>query len=379
MVRPYTFSIMVLLALGLLNTVGAMPFNSMPIILGSLSDSFSLEASQMGLVGSSTFVGYLLGALLSLAWIERLSWRIAAMVAVLLTAGGYSLTTLVPESLLYPTWAVIGFGASSLACLAIRITAEFKNKEQAFGYRTGIELVVTSILLLILPPLIIANWQYNGAALFIAAVALLLGASALLIPPHGNVEHDEQAKQQYSYGPALIALIVVFIFFMGESGLWAFLERVGKDKAVEPTQMGLIFGLLKVVGAVTALASGWIGDRFGIYFSHIVTFVTIFLGMALLAFSDGFITYALGAWLWEVGYTVGFVYLCATVAVLDRSKRIVVLIPIALALGGILGPGIAGFLKESGGYEAIYVMAIICALIPLLVYSLGLGRIQRAV
>ena len=52
-----------MLAASVASTIGGLPFNSLPVMLGSLADSFNLPPAAVGLIGSVCFGGYLLGTL----------------------------------------------------------------------------------------------------------------------------------------------------------------------------------------------------------------------------------------------------------------------------------------------------------------------------
>ena len=60
-----------------------------------------------------------------------------------------------------------------------KLIPDLPNKVQAFGTRQGVELSVTAAVLFGLPPLVIAQYQYPGAALALAGVVAVLGAGWL--------------------------------------------------------------------------------------------------------------------------------------------------------------------------------------------------------
>ena len=52
-----------MLSASIASTIGGLPFNSLPVMLGSIADSFALDPRAVGLMGSICFVGYLVGTL----------------------------------------------------------------------------------------------------------------------------------------------------------------------------------------------------------------------------------------------------------------------------------------------------------------------------
>lgn len=149
-----------LLAASLTSTIGGLPFNTLPVLLGSLADSFQLPPAQIGLMGSICFGGYLLGTLGAPIWMNRLNWRWLTAVGAVCTALCFALSAMVQAlPLLYVSWACIGFFASTMTCLGMRVLADLPDKERAFGVRQGVELAVTAAVLFALPPLLIAPYR----------------------------------------------------------------------------------------------------------------------------------------------------------------------------------------------------------------------------
>ena len=142
-----------MLAASLASTIGGLPFNALPVMLGSLADSFALAPAAVGLMGSICFAGYLLGTLGAPFWINRLNWRVLTLVSALCTAGSFALSSQVKDlTTLYAVWALIGFFSSTMTCLGLRILSDLPDKVRAVGVRQGVELSVTAAVLFALPP-----------------------------------------------------------------------------------------------------------------------------------------------------------------------------------------------------------------------------------
>ena len=88
------------------------------------------------------------------------------VISALGTAVSFALSSqVVNVQLLFVIWALVGFFASTMTCLGMRILSDLPNKVRAFGIRQGVELSVTAAVLFALPPLVIAYFKYPGAAL----------------------------------------------------------------------------------------------------------------------------------------------------------------------------------------------------------------------
>ncbi len=362
--------LIVIAAASIASTIGGLPFNSLPVMLGSLADSFGLPAQTVGLIGSTCFAGYLIGTLGAPIWMNRLDWRVLTVVSAAGTALAFAASAAVQHvQFLYVTWAAIGFFASTMTCLGMRVLSDLPNKVRAYGVRQGTELAITAAVLFALPPLVIAFWSYPGAALALAAVVALLGISAFWVPRHALASPViAQARGRLPLA-SVLALVVFFCFLVGNIGLWAFLARMGTDLKIAPTETGLVFAVLKLLGGTAAFAVAIVGDRLGERLPYVLVLGGLGLGLGLLAVADCFLPYALGAWIWEFSFTCGCVFQTAAIARSDPSGRAVVLVPAVFAFSSMVGPGLAGNLLSNGGFGPLLMLALASSVVPLLAYS----------
>lgn len=361
-----------ILSASLASTIGGLPFNVLPVMLGSLADSFKLDAQTTGLIGSICFAGYLVGTLGAPFWMNRVNWRVLTIVSAVGTAASFALSSQVSTlELLFVVWALIGFFASTMTCLGMRILSDLPDKVRAFGTRQGVELSVTATVLFALPPLIISEYKYPGAALSLAAVVAVLGLSAFWVPTGAqtNEEASPGAAATGAYLPAAAwqSLGLFFIFLVGNIGLWAFLERIGSSLQIVPAEMGIVFAVLKLLGGVAAFFTAAVGERVGPTRAAWWVVGAVGAGLILLQTASAFIGFALGAWIWEFAFTCGCVFHAASIARSDTSGRAVMLVPAVFALSSMAGPGLAGQIVANGNYLGLLAFALASTLLPALV------------
>ena len=361
-----------ILSASLASTIGGLPFNVLPVMLGSLADSFKLDAQTTGLIGSICFAGYLVGTLGAPFWMNRVNWRVLTIVSAVGTAASFALSSQVSTlELLFVVWALIGFFASTMTCLGMRILSDLPDKVRAFGTRQGVELSVTAAVLFALPPLIISEYKYPGAALSLAAVVAVLGLSAFWVPTGAqtNEEASPGAAATGAYLPAAAwqSLGLFFIFLVGNIGLWAFLERIGSSLQIAPAEMGIVFAVLKLLGGVAAFFTAAVGERVGPTRAAWWVVGAVGAGLILLQTASAFIGFALGAWIWEFAFTCGCVFHAASIARSDASGRAVMLVPAVFALSSMAGPGLAGQIVANGNYLGLLGFALASTLLPALV------------
>lgn len=370
-----------LIAASVASSIGGLPFNTLPILLGAFADQLALGPADLGSLGSACTGGYLLSTLLGPLWVDRVPWRIATIVAAVGTAAALWWSANVAAAPLVPL-AAFGFAAGLMHSLGMRMVGEAANKERAFGLRLLTELVIVAALLFFLP-IVIASAAIRGGMGLLAIAVLVMAISAFFIP-RGPATSDAQTASADSASASRVdaigwfALGIFVLFACGQVALWVFVERIGRSIDVSAAEMGSVFAVLKVIGGASAALVALLGDRLGNRLPHLLGLLLISLGVALLALRTSFWVYAFGAWIWEGAFTMCCVYQTAAVARLDRSNKLVVLVPAAFAISAFIGPELAGRLAEANGFAPLFGLAIGCAAIPALAYWLFAHRMTTA-
>lgn len=371
-------SLALILAASFASTIGGLPFNSLPILLGSLADTFGLAPEQIGLLGSICFAGYLVGTLSSVLVINRFCWRNLTMTCALASVALLLLSSVSGAQWQMPLWAMIGFFAAMMTCLGLKIIGQMLNKERALGIRQGTELGVTALVLFALPAFVISQFGYAGAAISLSVIIIVLSISVLWLPKDSHLEHDNEGLRTQIDIPfgAWLALAVFLIFATGNIALWAFLERMGNGIELSPAQLGIVFAVLKLLGGAAAFSVAIIGDKLGLRKPYVIILSVLALGLYLIWLSlsqasNQFVLFAMGAWIWEVAFTWGCVFQTAAVARLDPKGRAIMLIPAAFGVSAMVGPALGGWLVATSYQHVLWlalassVVAVICFMGPL--------------
>jgi len=360
-----------LLAASIASSIGGLPFNTLPLLIGGFADSLQLGAAALGVLGSACTGGYLVSTLFGPLWVERANWQIATIVASIFCAAALALSGH-SNGTPYMSMAVFGFAAGLMHSLGMRMVGEMANKERVFGVRLLTELVLVSLLLMLFP-IVVARHGLPGGLTLLAGAVLMMALSAGALPRGPVLRQDAHVAasrvDRARMASGLYALGIFVLFACGQVALWLFIERIGRERGTTAEQLGLLFSVLKIVGGASAAFVALLGSRMGQRLPHWLVLGGIVVGVALLAQRDSFAVFAGGAWLWEAAFTIGCVYQTAAIARLDASRRLIVLIPAAFAVSAFVGPALGGYLVERIGFAALFAVAVMCAIVPAIAYT----------
>jgi predicted MFS family arabinose efflux permease len=372
-----------ILAASFASTIGGLPFNSLPILLGSLADSFGFEVQAIGMLGSICFAGYLLGTLSSVVIISRFCLRKLTVTCAVFSVILLLFSSVSDATWQMPLWAFIGYFAALMTCLGLRIIGQMINKERALGVRQGIELGVTAIVLFLLPAYVTTQFGYTGTAVSLSLIILVLSISVFWLPKNTHLDMTDSSIKTQLHIPlgAWLGLAVFLIFATGNIALWAFLERMGNSIELAPAEIGVVFAVLKLLGGAAAFSVALVGSRLGLQKPYLIVVIVLTIGLYLiwLSLSGGanqFTLFAIGTWIWEVAFTWGCVFQTAAIARLDPKGRAIMLIPAAFGVSAMIGPALGGWLATTG-YDSILVLAFATTVVAVIFFIGPLAIRQR--
>jgi len=359
----------VLASASLVSAAAALLFNVMPALLTAAATRFHLDAGQIGVVGSSYLAGFALVAVFSNQWIGRFNWRALVGGATAVSVVSLAACGLVASYQgLLATLVVAGASLGVLYTLCIAVISEHHRPDPAFGVKLTFEVALGGVALVLLTGFAIPRWGFSGAAFALAAtvaVAALAGlagfpARRALTPPAERFTMKGSrvgAAALLRDWPSWTGLAGLFVSFAGLSALWAFLTELAPTFGVGDKAASNAFMIALVVSGAAGIAAAVMGDRFGRARPLAAALVLAIAGAAALQWGHGFPGYlvgvvlAVGLWNFPMAYQMGMI------ATADERGHVAVLMPAALALGGALGPVLAGaLLSHASGYTPLYAL-----------------------
>jgi len=359
----------VLASASAVSAAAALLFNLMPALLASAASRFGFNDNQLGVVGSSYLAGFALVATTSNLWIDRLNWRVLVAAATVLSVASLAGGALVHSyGALLAVLVAAGAGLGILYTICIAVVSENHRPDQAFGIKLTGEVFLAVVGLLVLTTGITARWGFPGAIVTLAALvgaAVLCGLPGLprgraLLPPERRFMMTRRAG---GTAPLLrdwapwLGLSALFVSFAGLSALWAFISQLAPTFGVSAQAADNALTATLVVSGAAGLAAAFIGDKLGRAKPLAVGMLLAIGGAAALALGHGYGAYltgvvlAGGVWNFPMAYQMGMI------ASADGRGSVAVLMPAALAVGGALGPLLAGsLLAGTHGYMPLYAL-----------------------
>lgn len=354
---------------------------SAPITLGVIIDELGATAETAGVIETLEIIGTALAALVLSPFINRISWRTLAIVGSLIGATA-QLLSIYPGDFVVFTFLrmTAGIGSGCVLAATTAVIATSSNPDSYFGKAFAIQNFMFAILLSLLP-----FATFMGKLSYFSSLGFLLLILALLFIkfPKNIIDHDlsgcssEKASVNNTtinwFRTSLLACIF-FLFYMITSGVYTYMERIGKEIGIAPENIGFYLGLCNLTGVLGAAATGWAASRFSRLYPMSVGMLITGLACMLVAYADSEIIFLLSSAIF--GFLILFVsaYLMGMSSAIDPSGRISVAAYGILQISYSMGPAIYGKLVSLlGSYPAIGVPSFIglglasLLLLPLLI------------
>jgi predicted MFS family arabinose efflux permease len=365
-----------------MSTAGAIVYLISPVLVGSAMDSIGLSSDQAGLLIASYFAGYTLVTMSAVVWLYRVNMRttawISSLVFVVGLLGAANQTSLTGSLI---TMFIAGTGAGMLYGMSITIVGQSDDPDRYFGFALASQLLLGSVLLFAGPAWIGPNWGYTGiliaTAAFVALTSVAISWTPIAIAEGPVSPSGERLRVPTSL--VLASIVAVLIWFVGYSGIYAFVERIGVDSGLNGQQIGLVLSLTIITGMTGALGAASLGDRYGKIKPHIAGGLGAVITIVLLHSQTNLMSYAVAIIFLTLSLNFWLAYMLGAVAAIDTSGRFAVLTTAALGVGATLGPAIAGGLITDSNFLPMFMFTGTAIAAGLLVIVSVLQRVAPQV
>ena len=352
--------------------LGAIFYNILPLYVGATQDSFQLSNIEAGTLGTAFFAGYNIATFSAFFWIQKVNWRNATALWLLVTMIGLSLGLMAKNFYsLLTTVFISGLGFSALYGLGTRILADTTDPSRWYGIKVAVEVIPGAFLHLTLPSTLLPIMGVSGVIWGMIIMVFVLSVGLITMPSSGADTSDQMREQATKNAPASrsalihvwIALICTCIYFGAASAIWSFLERMGSTGGLSQVDIGNTLALTLVFASLGSLVTGWLGSSMGNVKPFLISIFVLVISLALLGTFDTAQSFSVGACLFSFAFGVGVPFAVAEVAKRDPDGRFVMLSVTAIGIGAMIGPVIGGALISDEDYTQLCISVFFMMLV----------------
>ncbi len=345
-----------ILAAILLAKAAIATFSIAPFLLGSYVDYVGLSTRQASQILSvEIFSIAIANVCAALFWIHKVrcrTWAIRLLLLLIVLnivciyAGNFS-TLLALRS-------VVGFTEGSLLGIGFGLLSASRRPDRSFGLMFAVSLTVGAINVKILPLYLEtagATGLFFNLALY--AVAALLCSQWITrdrindMDPHSVTTSDTApmvGKTGFPTVALVFLLIANYVYFIGQGGIWSFLERWGLQQGLDLSGIATALSLSLIGGVCGGLTAAWLDIRLGRLLPLSSAIILAIGSILLLMYTDGFIYFVIAAFIYNFVNNFGHPYILGLASSIDKSSRLTVLSGALHTGGQATGPFIIGML-----------------------------------
>lgn len=359
-------------AVGLGTFLGILPNNIIPFQIGVVIESLGFSEIESGILGTIEIATIALTTMLLFAVVARVSRVKMAYIGVLIAAISQCSCAYISDfNLLALMRITTGLGLGLVYAAVTSAAASANSPDRIYGIATAITLGLAVPLYPLMGA--VGEWWGHYGFFWAAGIIVVVTMPSFKWLKYSPVKSPDSlvAKPSHKYSAVMLSIIVV-LFNLGLSPVWAFIERVGSQLGLRGDEIGLLLSLEGISGMLGAITASWCANRHGRKFPLILAFILCAISSTMAMSGWGVITYVLGAIIYGYIFTFVYPFLLAIGATIDPSGRLCTGL---VGLGAIIfamGPTIGGFLASIGSYQLIGSFStVVCTVVIFLLFYNG--------
>ncbi len=276
---------------------------------------------------------------------------------------------------------ITGIGAGLISAAGTAAAASSRQPERVFAIITVLHNIILSAEFKIIP-YVKTETDPTGAYLMMAAVGVAsLPLCRWLLPPRKSDADEGGLVTLLLSAPnrmfAVVVMIGLFAFEVGQSGLFTFLDQIGIQAELDADQRGTVLSVTSFMGMAGGVLAAWLGTRFGrVWPISIGLGLNVVAAAGLAVFESSFAYSALNL-LWAFAYNFLLPYLMGALARLDDRGRWAVAGDSFYNGGAVPGPWIAAVLVQDGGMLPLAGWVLVTGGICLVLITGALRRFEK--
>lgn len=359
-------------------TINNLVYNTLPIVLGGLATQRGFDEAQIGLLGSAFLAGQMLTNITGPLWVGRVNWKITVSLAMVIFAIAMSLSAHVGFSMIALFYVIAGGTTGiSLACMFCLIS-NVDNPVRAYSLALMSQCVIAGVLVIVLQSFVLPMYGLEGLSYLIAGLILAAIGFVRWVPKNlksqlannNNSSENESSKSKIGFSLwAFIGLVGIILYYTGQTGVWAFVERIGTSRGFDPDFIGIVAAGSLIISGLGAWAADLTGNKLGNFKPLVIGILVFVIAMIILAATENKYLYFLAIIIYSAAWNYMSPFQLLVVRRADKSGTYASMIPAFQSIGSSIGPVAVGFLIIGGdGYTNAYLVAIAMALVCLVFF-----------
>ncbi|MCH9693630.1 MAG: hypothetical protein K0U72_03895 [Gammaproteobacteria bacterium] len=350
-----------ILASILLAKTAVATFSIAPFLVGGYIDHLGFSAAEAGRLLSVEIFALAISNALAFFWIHRVSCRKWAQRLLVLVVACNLLCIYAPayDSLLLLR-IVVGALEGALLALGFGLLGKTRRPNRNFGLYFAVSLTIGAINVRILP-LFLEAAGVTGLFVNLCLYAVIALAGSVWVQKHrvaGAGTQDAAVKSSpggFAIAAVPLAFLIVanYVYFVGQGGVWSFLERLGLQQGIDLAGIASALSLSLIAGVAGGATAGWLDLRLGRVWPLLAAMIFALTSIGLLFNVPGALSYTVAACLFNYGNNLGHPYVLGFAAELDDSSRLTVLSGALHTAGQATGPLIAGLIVTAESYTNV--------------------------
>ncbi|MEM1110551.1 MAG: MFS transporter [Pseudomonadota bacterium] len=363
-------------------------------LFGPVMEDYGMDEAAVGLIMSQEVMTYALTALVMAGPVTRLPRAKIALWGGALVFSGNMIAGLTESfEVLRVARLVVGFGAGMIGAAGTAAAASSFNPQRMFAIVSVSWGLLAAGGAIIYPYFTVPYGAEGGYFVMAASVILLMPLFAWLPPPPrdpqaeaadrillGSLTPLERVAERLGVRGApnkefaLLALLALFIYEVGQGAIQVFLEQFGLRTGLEQIRIGQVLGIAGFLGLAGGLLSAWLADRYGNLWPALIGIATNAAVAAALALGTSPLAFALLYLAWNMCFYFVVPYILGIMSEMDRKGRWAVATDAVWWFGAAPGPAVGGYLVAEAGYSGLALLPVAVGIVSIALFKYTLGR-----
>ncbi|MBS94711.1 MAG: hypothetical protein CL799_09765 [Chromatiales bacterium] len=362
--------------------VGVFALMIQPMIIPTYAGLLGFTEQQGANILIAEVAGGAIASIVAIFWINKINWRIAITVALVVVILGNLLTTTQtdPGNVMWIRLIVGFLGQGTAFAIGISIIGNTSDPDRNFGFVISSQVAFGVVALATLPLLTGSFGSIGGMYVPLAALSAV-GLLFIKFVPSGPAKREVAASDSAGGSLALpvAGLIAMLIWCCGLGAMWSFIALIGEAGGMDSVMSLRALSISSAVAISGSLGAAALAGKGVNRFLPVTIALVMQIIMAwFLQGEMNLAEMAIKASIFQVFWNMTGPFLMGGIAASDSGGRVSVLMPAAQTSGFFIGPAVVGIFLEGTGLVAVTYTTIAFCAVALVIFIPLSARLKAA-